>query len=288
MKKISLIALFAALVMSVNAEDLWTGSKHISWEEGGVELTPENLANVKAGNILKVHYTGASTDLEFKVMKAGAFYNMPGTRMFEWISDNGAFEQFLTPTAVEAIKAYGLQIIGGNFTCTKVELLDGKVDDLKEGYTFWTGFRWIENDKTYEFYYSGQNIDWSQYKELVIYHEAGTSDYAINIRTNWDANGIISDGGAHETKYDDKLVLDLSEINVNSIIANTNADRIMFQCFVPASFNMTDIVLVPKENGGATAIDNTVMGEKAIKTFENGQLVIIKNGVKYNAMGAQL
>lgn len=38
----------------------------------------------------------------------------------------------------------------------------------------------------------------------------------------------------------------------------------------------------------STAIDNTVMGEKAVKTFENGQLVIIKNGVKYNVMGAEL
>ena len=36
----------------------------------------------------------------------------------------------------------------------------------------------------------------------------------------------------------------------------------------------------------ATAIDNTEVEAKAIKTFENGQLVIIKNGVKYNATGA--
>ena len=55
----------------------------------------------------------------------------------------------------------------------------------------------------------------------------------------------------------------------------------------PAEFNVTDIVIVMEE-GPSTAIDNTVMGEKAIKTFENGQLVIIKNGIKYNAMGVQL
>ena len=36
----------------------------------------------------------------------------------------------------------------------------------------------------------------------------------------------------------------------------------------------------------ATAIDNTVVSEKAIKMFENGQLIIIKNGVKYNALGS--
>lgn len=36
------------------------------------------------------------------------------------------------------------------------------------------------------------------------------------------------------------------------------------------------------------AIENVEVSEKARKVFENGQLVIIKNGVKYNALGAEL
>jgi hypothetical protein len=35
-------------------------------------------------------------------------------------------------------------------------------------------------------------------------------------------------------------------------------------------------------------ISNTAAESKAVKFIENGQLVIIKNGVKYNALGAQL
>lgn len=35
-----------------------------------------------------------------------------------------------------------------------------------------------------------------------------------------------------------------------------------------------------------TAIDNTVVTEKVVKMIENGQLFILKNGVKYNAQGA--
>lgn len=38
--------------------------------------------------------------------------------------------------------------------------------------------------------------------------------------------------------------------------------------------------------GGTTAIDNTVVEAKATKYMENGALVIVKNGVKYNALGA--
>ena len=38
---------------------------------------------------------------------------------------------------------------------------------------------------------------------------------------------------------------------------------------------------------GAQGVENIDAAAKAIKTFENGQLVIIKNGVKYNAIGAK-
>ena len=37
-----------------------------------------------------------------------------------------------------------------------------------------------------------------------------------------------------------------------------------------------------------TAIDNTTLSTPSVKTIENGQLVIIRDGVKYNAMGVRL
>ena len=42
------------------------------------------------------------------------------------------------------------------------------------------------------------------------------------------------------------------------------------------------------EISGAQAIDAVNADMKAVKMFENGQLVIIKNGVRYNALGVQL
>jgi hypothetical protein len=38
----------------------------------------------------------------------------------------------------------------------------------------------------------------------------------------------------------------------------------------------------------ATALDNVENDAKAVKTIENGQLVIIKNGVRYNVIGTQV
>ena len=46
--------------------------------------------------------------------------------------------------------------------------------------------------------------------------------------------------------------------------------------------------IVKIEVGSEQAVENVFEGAKAEKYFENGQLIIIKNGVKYNALGAQL
>ena len=45
---------------------------------------------------------------------------------------------------------------------------------------------------------------------------------------------------------------------------------------------------VAKLANPTTAIDNTTLSTPSVKTIENGQLVIIRDGVKYNAMGIQL
>lgn len=50
--------------------------------------------------------------------------------------------------------------------------------------------------------------------------------------------------------------------------------------------NNPQVYFITAEEASGTAIDNTVVSEKAIKMFENGQLIIIKNGVKYNALGS--
>lgn len=52
--------------------------------------------------------------------------------------------------------------------------------------------------------------------------------------------------------------------------------------------NTSNIFGVGIEKLQAQGVENVKDAVKAVKTFENGQLVIIKNGVKYNALGAQL
>ena len=281
MKKISLVALFAALVMSVNATDIWTGSKHVSWTDGGLQIAAEQFAAAQPGNLIKVHFTGATDGIEFKVMNAH-FDHLAGSREAAWINGNGAFEQFLTQTAVDSLKAYGLEIIGANFTCTKVELLESKT--LKDGFTVWTGFFWADEWSTLELYWNGYaGVDWSNATALRIYSEANRSDFVINIKENWDAEGQIADKNAM-TAGEGYMELPLTD-DLRNRLANAGHWMIQFNKEAGAPFNVTDIVLV---GNFPTAISNTAAESKAVKFFENGQLVIIKNGVKYNALGAQL
>lgn len=280
-KKISLVALFAALVMSVNATDIWTGSKHVSWAEGGLQIAANQFAAAQPGNLIKVHFTGATDGIEFKVMNQ-FFDHLAGSREAAWISGDGAFEQFLTPTAVDSLKAYGLEIIGANFTCTKVELLESKT--LKEGFTVWTGFFWADEWTTLELYWNGYaGVDFNYATALRIYSEANRSDFVINIKENWDPEGQIADQNAM-TAGEGYMELPLTD-DLRNRLANAGHWMIQFNKESGAAFNVTDIVLV---GNFPTALSNTAVESKAVKFFENGQLMIIKNGVKYNALGAQL
>ena len=281
MKKISLVALFAALVMSVNATDIWTGSKHVSWADGGLQIAADQFAAAQPGNLIKVHFTGATDGIEFKVMNEH-FDHLAGSREAAWISDDGAFEQFLTPTAVDSLKAYGLEIIGANFTCTKVELLESKT--LKEGFTVWTGFFWADEWTTLELYWNGYaGVDFNYVTALRIYSEANRSDFVINIKENWDAEGQIADQNAM-IAGEGYMELPLTD-DLRNRLANAGHWMIQFNKETGAPFNVTDIVLV---GNFPTALSNIAVESKDVKSFENGQLVIIKNGVKYNALGVQL
>ena len=53
-------------------------------------------------------------------------------------------------------------------------------------------------------------------------------------------------------------------------------------------FNTTVQFYITKITSTATAIDNAAIETPVIKTIENGQLVILRDGVKYNAMGVRL
>ena len=226
---------------------IFYGNKHVSWEDGSLEIAADKFADAQTGNLLKVHYANAATNIEFKAMNT-SHDNLAGSRKNAWIEGEGVYEMYLSTLAVEAVKAYGLEICGGGFNVTEVELLEGRAAEAKDG-SIWTGYSWADNDcETLELDIEGfHNIDWYDYKQMIVYHQAGHTDYGVNVRTNWDAEGKIYETIAAD-KSADKIVIDLTQVDIPAVVAATHADRLMIQgCSGGDPFNVTDIVLVMEE-----------------------------------------
>jgi len=281
MKKIFLFVAALAMSIAASATDIWTGSKHVSWADGGLQIAAAQFANATPGQKIVLTYESASDGVEFKVMNEH-FDHLAGSREAAKINGNGTFEQFLTQTAVDSLKAHGLEIIGANFTATKVELNDGKT--LKDGVSVWTGFFWADEWSTLELYRDGYcNVDFSKATAIRFYSEAAGTNYTLNFLENWDAGGKFADqsnmtdgAGYKELQLTDEL---------RTRIANAGHWMIQFNKEQLNAFNVTDIVLVMS---GTTGIDNTAAETKAVKFYRNGQLVIEKNGKSYNALGAEV
>ena len=281
MKKIFLFVAALAMSIAASATDIWTGSKHVSWADGGLQIAAAQFANATPGQKIVLTYESASDGVEFKVMNEH-FDHLAGSREAAKINGNGTFEQFLTQTAVDSLKAHGLEIIGANFTATKVELNDGKT--LKDGVSVWTGFFWADEWSTLELYRDGYcNVDFTKATAIRFYSEAAGTNYILNFLENWDAGGKFADqsnmtdgAGYKELQLTDEL---------RTRIANAGHWMIQFNKEQLNAFNVTDIVLVMS---GTTGIDNTAAETKAVKFYRNGQLVIEKNGKSYNALGAEV
>ncbi len=285
MKKISLFAIMMACALTMNAVDIWTGDKHVSWTDGGLQIAAEQFATAQAGQKLTVHYNGATDGIEFKVMNAN-FDHLAGSREVMWISGDNYVEQFLTVAAVDSLKAHGLEIIGANFNVTQVELGDGR-DLIEGGTTIWLGYFWADSWSTLELYRDAYlYVDWDEVNAIRFYSEASTSEYVLKLMYSWEAEGLIADK-SNMTDGEGYAELVLTA-DMRAKLANASHLMVQFNKEADDPFNVTDIVLMPVPGPDPTAISNTTVSEKAIKRFVNGQLVIEKNGRIYNALGAEL
>lgn len=252
MKKTFTLVFSTMMALAANATDLFTGSKHVSWDDGGIQIEAAKFADVKAGDKIVVSYTGASDGIEFKVMDD--FDRLPGSLQFQGIGGDGTVEQFLTPAAVAKLKNAGLEIIGANFTATSVELLEGK-DNVTEN-TVWTGYFWMDEWSTLELSKASfNNVDWSEVEAIRFYSEANRTDYVINVLTKWGDDGKLGDQTTM-TMTNDYAELSLAGIDMAAALADV--DRLMIQCNKEggAPFNFTSIELVKKGEAGISAIVN--------------------------------
>ena len=70
-------------------------------------------------------------------------------------------------------------------------------------------------------------------------------------------------------------------------LANAGHWMIQFNKIALNAFNITDIVLLPKD-GSATTINSTACGDQAVKALRNGQVLILRDGKTYNTLGVEV
>lgn len=259
---------------------LWKGNQHVSWSDGGLKIAAEKFANAKAGDKIVVRYTGATDGIEFKVMNAN-FDHLAGSREGLTIGGDGSLEHFMTPKAVEELKAHGLELIGANFTVTEVELMDGK-PSLPEGVNVWTGYFWADNWNTMYLYWNGYRyVDFNDVKAIRFYSEANRSDFVLNVRDSWGDDGEIANID-DMTAGEDYMELPLTDDMREKIAAS---EHLLVQFDKggneKAAFNVTDIVLVMEEPYTRTVTNGnygTICLSRAAATIEGATMYRIVGG----------
>lgn len=217
---------------------IFRGSHAVNWSNP-LNIEAAKFAEAIAGQRIVVTYEGATDGIEFKANGK----HMAGSREVAYISESGTYEQYLTAKAVEEIKVYGLEIVGNNFTVTKVQLLNGK--EPKAGTSVWTGYFWADTWSTLELYKEGYNyVDFSNIAAVRFYTEAEGTDYVLNFKKGWgdgdqfaDQTDMTNGEGYKELVLTDELRTKLAEAGHWMIQFNKEG---------LSAFNVTDIVLVEK------------------------------------------
>ncbi|MGN1247321.1 MAG: hypothetical protein ACI4UO_01900 [Paludibacteraceae bacterium] len=262
MKKVFLMLATALMSCAmVTAETIWTPAEGqtdtvVTWAKT-FTISKEYFASCQQGNLLKLTLNNATDVIELK----SNGQKLPGSR-FSNIAEAESYESFMTQAMLDTCKLYGMELCGASFGITKIEILDGKAGNMKMGETIWTGYFWVDNWNTLELCKEALTVeDLSKYASMRIYHEGPENGFILNLLANWEDAGVLAKIGPSAPAEDYALQykseggqnfveLDLTKVNPLTVINNVSSDRLMIQGNKEAqsAFNITDVVLVQKQN----------------------------------------
>lgn len=234
-----------------SATDLWEGTHAVNWDNT-LTIEAAQFADAQVGQKIVIEFTDATGDV-IELHSNGGM--LPGTRYAHHLyADQHEMEVFITAGMLARLKESGMEICGSGFTVTKAWYGDGK-DNVTEN-TVWTGYFWMDEWSTLELAKTAfDGINWSDYKAIRFYSEAGRTDYVINVLTKWGDDGKLGDQTTM-TMTNEYAELNIEEIDMAARLADV--DRLMVQCNKEGGepFNFTAIELVKKEATGISTIAN--------------------------------
>lgn len=282
MKKLILSILAVAGISTVAMADvttvktLYSGeARNVTWENT-LSFGAEAFSDVKVGDYIFIEFSATTDVIELK--SDGTW--LPGSRYTILGEGVENYRSYITEGGLSYLQQYGLELCGANFTVTGVSVCnDGFI--MPAG-AVWGGFFWISDWDTLEIWKTAFNTyNGEKYMVVNISEDNGdNTGYVLNVLTGWDNPDLIianSEKG-NITKYSWGAIIDLTNVNLSSLLENT--DRVMVQSNPEGGnpFNITAIYFTNNEDI-ATSVkslkdDNTIVDVYSI------QGVILRSGVE--------
>lgn len=260
---VSIAATFYAAADPTWIKDLWYDGGNaatITWADTKF-FNASDFSGVKVGDYIQIDITSSTGLIELK--SNGSF--LPGTVKCDKPNGGGAYtyKAYITVDMLAALQTYGLLVCGAEFKTIGIKIFnDGSV--MPEG-AIWAGYTWVPNNDSWpdDFVLFKQAFEGhSNAKYLYIYHEAGHTSYAFNMRTSWDDSALKLATDSEGRKFNNYAMFTLADGVLTSLLENGDLSTVFLQRHSDGSaFNITSIALsdVPNAHirGNFTKIGDT-------------------------------
>ncbi|MCH5224919.1 MAG: T9SS type A sorting domain-containing protein [Muribaculaceae bacterium] len=259
MKKLLLTAALAvacggfALADAEVVATLFSGpTEEVTWENTK-SFDASLFENVQVGQYLYATYADGDGGIEFK---SDATW-LSGSYFINTFNNSQA-KCYLTTEGVASLKKNGLELCG-TFRLESLTIMnDGFV--MPEG-ALWGGYFWVDNWNTLEIFKSAfSNYTNQKYMIVNLSDDNTNSGYFMKVLTNWgnpDENipaTVIADNDAI-TKTAKYAIIDLTDVNLSSLLENEANLKIQANPEGGNSFNITSVILtntLPSEDSTQT------------------------------------
>lgn len=286
MKHILLVVSMMAAALIVSAQEtvktLYSGEpKEVTWENTLTVPAEDFAEDVNVGNYIYITFSQASDVIE---IKANGIW-LPGSRYTNLGDNTTEFKAYITEDMLAALKTYGLEICGVNFTVTGVSICNDGFK-MPDG-AIWGGYFWIDNWKTLEVFKSAfSSYDGQRYLDIYLSEDNGPdfTGYFIKVLTKWDPETLWANNDqiTHTPRI---ATVDLQNINVAESLADVNALMIQGNQESGNPFNITALVL---RNEGVVAGIADVAEEETLVDVYNLQGVKLRSQVAAESATANL
>lgn len=265
-------------------ETLFTGNQTVTWANT-LYFEASKFDNVTVGDYIYITFSNTTDVIELK--SDGVW--LPGSR-FSYLGEGVQdYKCYITADGLAALQTTGLELCGASFTVSSVSIMnDGFV--MPEG-AVWGGYFWIDNWNTLEIWETAfAKYNGEKFMVINISDDNGdNTNYVMQVMTKFDdpAAVIGNNDKGNETKTGKMTVIDLTGINLSSMLEN--ADRILVQGNPEGgnAFNITSVVLTnnnPLSQDNPSGINEISTISETVAVYTMRGTLIMDNVDPYSAI----